>query len=237
MEKQPSVFITGGSKGIGLALAQQFAQGGYQVAICGRGVEDLKKAIASLETRNGIEHHYFQADVSRPEEIKKLVGLVRTKIGTPSVLINNAGVFIPGKIQEEEDADFFTQINTNLVSTYLITKGFLTEMIERKKGSIYNVCSTASITPYINGGSYCISKYGQYGLTKVLREELKEHRIRVTAVLPGATLTSSWSGTELPPERFVDPEDLARLVFEVEQKPATMVVEDLVVRPMDGDIV
>lgn len=220
-----------------MALAKQFAQGGYQVAICGRGKTDLEKALDSLAPVKGAEHLSFRADVSKQGDIVKLVDSVRTQLGTPTVLINNAGVFIPGRIQEEANSDFFAQINTNLVSTYLITKGFLSDMIQRKSGSIYNVCSTASITPYINGGSYCISKYGQYGLTKVLREELKEHKIRVTAVLPGATLTSSWSGTDLPPERFINPNDLAKLVFEMEQKPATFVVEDLVVRPMEGDIV
>src|SRR6478736_764760 len=98
-------------------------------------------------------------------------------------------------------------ITTNLYSAYHLSRALIGSMIERKRGYIFNICSTASITPYINGGSYCVSKYALYGMTKVLREELKEFNIKVTAVLPGATKTDSWEGVELPDDRFIKPED------------------------------
>jgi short-subunit dehydrogenase len=109
-------------------------------------------------------------------------------------------------------------------------------MIRRKGGHIFMMCSTASIIPYTNGGSYCISKFALYGMTKVLREELKEHGVRVTAVLPGATLTASWEGVDLPAERFMKPEDVAQAMFTAWSLSSQAVIEELLIRPQLGDI-
>lgn len=152
------------------------------------------------------------------------------------VLVNNSGLFIPGKITEEDDEALPFMINTNLYSAYYMTKAFVHGMIARRSGHIFNMCSTASITPYINGGSYCISKYAMLGMTKVLREELKEHNVRVTAILPGATLTASWEGVDLPPERFVKAEDVAMAVWNAYALSENSVVEELLIRPQLGDL-
>jgi short-subunit dehydrogenase len=90
--------------------------------------------------------------------------------------------------------------------------------------------------PYINGGSYCISKFALLGMTKVLREEMKEHGVRVTAILPGATLTASWEGANLPPERFMKPDDVAEAILTAYKMSDRSVVEELVIRPQLGDI-
>jgi short-subunit dehydrogenase len=127
-------------------------------------------------------------------------------------------------------------LDTNLKSTYNMSRLVIPDMKKQANGHIINICSIASVIPYANGGSYSISKYAQYGLTKVLREELKPFNIGVTAILPGATLTSSWSGTDLPKERFVDPKHVAALVFQCTIMSQISVVEELIVRPMAGDI-
>lgn len=127
-------------------------------------------------------------------------------------------------------------IETNLYSAYFVTKAFVGDMIRRRSGHIFTMCSTASITPYINGGSYCISKYALYGMTKVLREELKKHNVKVTAVLPGATLTASWEGVDLPTSRFIRPEDVANAIFATYQLSENAVVEEILIRPQLGDI-
>ena len=90
--------------------------------------------------------------------------------------------------------------------------------------------------PYANGGSYSISKYAMLGMTKVLREEMKQHGIRVTAVLPGATLTPSWAGVDLPASRFIKPEDVAESVYGTYSLSKNSVVEEILIRPMEGDI-
>ena len=109
-------------------------------------------------------------------------------------------------------------------------------MRELKRGHIFNICSIAGIQPFVNSGSYCVSKYALLGLTKVLREELMEHHVRVTAILPGATLTNSWSGTDLPKDRFVAPEDVASAVINCLRMTEGANVDEILIRPLKGNI-
>jgi short-subunit dehydrogenase len=98
------------------------------------------------------------------------------------------------------------------------------------------MCSIASFQAYRNGGSYAISKFALLGFSKCLREELKEHRIRVTAIMPGATRTRSWEGAGLPDERFIPVEDIAHAVYATYALSPQSVVEELIIRPQEGDI-
>ncbi|MEQ8575130.1 MAG: SDR family NAD(P)-dependent oxidoreductase, partial [Fulvivirga sp.] len=117
-----------------------------------------------------------------------------------------------------------------------LTRGLIHGMKEKRAGHIFNMCSTASFVPYVNGGSYCISKFALLGMSKVLREEMKEHNVRVTSIMPGATLTASWEGVELPEERFMKPEDVADAVFNAYSMSDRTVIEEIVMRPQLGDI-
>jgi short-subunit dehydrogenase len=109
-------------------------------------------------------------------------------------------------------------------------------MITQGSGYIFNICSIASIQAYAHGGSYSVSKFALLGFTKSLREELKPHNIRVTAVLPGATLTQSWAGVALPAQRFMPAEDIAQSIFDIYNLSPRTVVEELILRPQLGDI-
>jgi short-subunit dehydrogenase len=127
-------------------------------------------------------------------------------------------------------------METNLYSAYHLTRQLIKQMMARNSGYIFNICSIASLVAYPNGGSYSITKFAQLGMTKVLREEVKEHGIRVTAVMPGATLTASWAGVDLPAERLMKPEDVAEAVFSAFSLSKQSVVEEIVIRPQLGDL-
>lgn len=227
MEKKRIAVISGGTRGIGRALVDRFLDEGFQVFTSAR------KAVEA--DREGL--HIYQADLSVKEEVAAFGAWLSTQCEHVDCLINNVGTYIPGQISTEEDGVFETQLNTNLGSTYHLTRAALPLVKSSERGYIFNICSTASIMPYVDGGSYCISKYAQLGLTKVLREEMKEYKVSVTAVLPGATLTSSWEGTDLPPERFIDPKSVAQLIWSTYQLQDSTIVEEILIRPMDGDIV
>ena len=152
------------------------------------------------------------------------------------VLINNAGVFVPGQVHNEEEGMLEKMIDTNLYSAYRLTRGLVQGMIDKKSGHIFNICSTASFMPYVNGSSYCISKFAMLGMSKVLREELKEHNVRVTSVMPGATFTASWEGVDLPEERFMKAEDVAEAIWQAYVLSKRTVMEELVLRPQLGDL-
>lgn len=234
---QKYILVTGGTKGIGRAIIEKFAAEGFHIITCSRKESDLKKLKLDVQQKYTFSDvHYRVADLSDPLALKDFLNYVHSLKVKIDVLVNNTGVFLPGKIHDEPDSVLKHMIETNLYTAYFVTKSLVGDMIKRKSGHIFNMCSTASITPYINGGSYCISKYALYGMTKVLREELKEHHVKVTAVLPGATLTASWEGVDLPASRFIKAEDVANAIYSAYQLSESAVVEELLIRPQLGDI-
>ncbi|MGB1039058.1 MAG: SDR family oxidoreductase [Bacteroidia bacterium] len=219
--------VSGGTKGIGKEITKAFLEAGMKVYISARSKDE------SFEHKNLVQ---YAADMSSKSDVQQFAEFIQKNENQVDILVNNVGVFIPGKLMEEEDGIYETQINTNLSSTYYLTRNLISSIRKSSSAYIFNICSTASITPYMNGGSYCISKYAQLGFTKVLREELKNENIRVSAVLPGATLTNSWAGTDLPAERFLDPASVAQLILTASQMPQNLVMEEILVRPMEGDL-
>jgi short-subunit dehydrogenase len=234
---QKYILVTGGTKGIGRAIIEKFAAEGFHIITCARNEKDLSQLKLEIErTYTFSRVYWFVADLSRQTEINAFVTYVTGLKVKIDALVNNAGVFIPGEIHKEDDQALKYMIETNLYSAYFLTRGLIKDMIRRRKGHIFNICSTASIVPYTNGGSYCISKFALYGMTKVLREEMKQYGIKVTAILPGATLTASWEGVDLPADRFMKPEDVAITVYTAWSLSKNTVIEEILVRPQLGDI-
>ena len=153
-----------------------------------------------------------------------------------NILVNNAGVFLPGEIVNEEDGALEKMIDTNLYSAYHLTRALLPEMINYGGGHIFNMCSIASFMAYPNGGSYSISKFALLGFSKVLREELKGKGIKVTSVMPGATWSASWEGVDLPESRLMQPTDIAKVIWNALEMSPSTVIEDIVLRPQLGDL-
>lgn len=230
------IVVTGGTKGIGKAIIQRFAEEGFLIATCARSEKDLTTLREEVSEKYNQKIHTYAADLSKKDKAKDFIEFIRM-IGRPvEVLVNNTGVFIPGLVHEEEDGTLEKMINTNLYSAYHISRGLIPQMKKERRGHIFNICSVASLKAYPNGGSYSISKFALYGFSQALREELKEFDIRVTSILAGAVLTPSWDGVELPEERFMKPSDIAETIYATYQLSERTVVEDIVLRPQLGDI-
>lgn len=233
------VVVTGGSKGIGCAVVLRFAQAGYEIATCARSSADLATLTTTIAANvPGATLHALPADLSQAADCTRFVAFVQA-LGLPvAALVNNTGAFVPGRLQDEpaDGSQLRQMLAVNLLSAYDITLGLLPGIIAQGEGHIFNICSTASIVAYPNGGSYGIAKHALYGFNRNLREELKSQGIRVTAVLPGATLTASWAGTDLPTERFIRAEDVAEAIFAAFQLSPQAVVEELLIRPQLGDL-
>lgn len=231
------IVVTGGSKGIGKAIIDVFAGLDFDIITCSRNEKELAVLKKQVELKyTGCTLYYQKADLSQKGQVKSFIDFIENISRPVDILVNNSGVFIPGDIHSEPEENMELMINTNLYSAYYLTKGLIHNMIKRQKGYIFNICSTASIIPYVNGGSYCISKFALFGMTKVLREEMKEHGIKVTAILPGATLTDSWGNVDLPPERFMKPQDVAEALKSAWLMSDNSVVEEILIRPQLGDI-
>ncbi len=231
------IVVTGGSQGIGRAIVTKFAAEGFDVATCARHAGDLEVLKIQIEKTYPESNIYFlQTDLSVQSQVANFADFVLSLNRPIHVLVNNAGYFVPGEISTEPAGNLESMLGANLYSAYHMTRGLIAHMKNLKGGHIFNMCSIASIQAYKNGGSYAISKAALLGFSRCLREELKPFGIRVTAVLPGATRTRSWAGAGLPDERFISPDDIANTVFCANALAATSVVEEIIIRPHEGDI-
>jgi short-subunit dehydrogenase len=229
--------VTGGSRGIGRAIIETFARHGFDVATCARQEKEL--AVLREEVKkisSDVQVYTYVADLSQKENVNAFAEYIRSLSRPVDVLVNNAGYFVPGEITTEPDGTLESMIHANLYSAYYITRGLSGGMKNNKGGHIFNMCSIASFKAYPNGGSYAISKFALLGFSKCLREELKPFNIRVTSIMPGATRTRSWEGVDLPDERFIKTEDIAETIFNAWSLSERSVIEEIVIRPMLGDI-
>ncbi|MBP6812295.1 MAG: SDR family oxidoreductase [Saprospiraceae bacterium] len=229
--------ITGATKGLGRAIAEIFAQNGFDLCVCARTEADLEAMERDWAEQFPDQRlHTFSVDVSKKAEVREFGDFVRSIFPRLDVLINNAGLFLPGKISEEQEGSLETQLETNLYSAYHLTRSLLPIMIPQGRGHIFNMCSIASFMAYPNDGSYSISKFALLGFSKVLREEMKPKGLKVTSIMPGAAWSDSWAGVDLPFERLMQASDVAKAVWGCYDMSDAAVVEELVLRPQLGDL-
>jgi len=231
-----NILITGATKGIGRSIAEKFAAQGANIAFCARTEKDVKRLKELLSKKFSVKVIGVACDMAEKKQVKALASQVKKNWKQLDVLVNNAGIFLPGKVTDSKDAEMEQIMAANFYSAYFLTREMLNLMLPHRSGHIFNMCSVASLKAYPQGGLYAISKHALLGFSRTLREELKEHNIRVTTLLPGATYTSSWQSSGLPEQRFMDAKDLAQVVWDIYSLSERTVVEDILLRPMLGDI-
>ncbi|MFE3666898.1 3-oxoacyl-ACP reductase FabG [Streptomyces sp. NPDC059164] len=183
---QQVALVTGGTSGIGLAVAENFARQGHRVFICSRNAENVTETVGKLRAE-GYEVDGAAADVSRTEDVTRLVEAAVSRYGAIDILVNNAGRSGGGVTAEIADELWYDVINTNLTSVFLVTRAVLTlgGMRDKQSGRIINVASTAGKQGVVLGAPYSASKHGVVGFTKALGNELAPTGITVNAVCPG----------------------------------------------------
>jgi short-subunit dehydrogenase len=231
-----NVIVSGASKGIGRAIAEIFAANGHNIFICARGEVRLYQAMQELATRYpNVEVRAKPFDVSVQEQASAF-GNWCLSFGKPDILVNNAGVFEPGEVHSEADGVLERQLAVNLYSAYHLTRTIVPSMIAGGSGHIFNICSIASLAAYRHGGAYSISKFAMHGFHKNLREELKPHGIKVTALFPGAVHTDSWEGFDNSNARIMESGDVAKMIYTCTQLSPAACVEEIILRPQAGDL-
>ena len=229
--------ITGASKGLGKAMAERFAKGGYDLYLCSRDQWTLQSAQQELGARYpGVTIHSKSADMGVKEQVAAFGQWLLDAGAGVDVLINNAGVFLPGSVHNEAEGVLEQLMAVNLYSAYHLTRQLLPVMMARRAGHIFNICSVASLQAYPNGGAYSISKYALAGFSANLREEMKPYGIKVTTVYPGAAFTDSWAGSGVDPNRIMTAADVAGMVFAASELSPQATVEEILLRPQLGDL-
>ncbi|MCB9360498.1 MAG: SDR family NAD(P)-dependent oxidoreductase [Flavobacteriales bacterium] len=224
--------ISGATRGVGKALAIMLAKEGYGLALCSRSLSDLEELKVELESTFNVSIFIHQADLSIKEEALHFSRSIIDKFSKIDLLINNIGKYDIGRLTDSE-SDLELMLNTNLNAAYYITKLIAINMGNNNSGHIFNICSVLSLSPRVDAASYTISKHALKGFNDVLREEMREHNVKVTAIYPGSINTSSWEGIIAPKEKFVQPEDIAETVKTCLHISKNANIEEIVIKPLD----
>ncbi len=235
MLKDKVSIITGASRGIGRATAVAFAQASAKVVLASRTQHDLE-TVANLIRAEGGEALVVPTDVTQAEAVETLVNRTLQAYGQIDILVNNAGTGVFEPIVDS-DPEVWTQvIASNLKSTYLCSKYVLPSMLERQSGQIINVLSIAAKVAFKASSAYCAAKAGALAFTKVLADEVRDQKIRVTAISPGSVDTPFWNEIEGHPELnlMLKPEHVAETILFVATQSAGMVTDEVVVTPPLG---
>ncbi|MBM4158931.1 MAG: SDR family oxidoreductase [Ignavibacteria bacterium] len=236
-KKSRVVWITGASTGIGKETAIEFSKAGYIVVATGRRKSRLVNLVSEIKFAEK-EASAFVCNVASERSVHSVVKRIRERYGKIDILINNAGVTIFRTLLETKALDFDTIINTNLRGAFLCTKAVLPMMIKSRSGHIINISSTAANTTFPLSSVYSASKAGLIAMSNSLREEVKKFNIKVTNVIPGPVETPMWDARSRQRyhNRMMTPKDIARLICQIAAQPKKVVIEQLQIRPIKGDI-
>ena len=231
-----NIIITGASKGIGKAIAEKFASENNRLLLCARNESVLKETTAALQVQFPMaEVKCMVADLSEKKDISAFAAWC-LQHEAPDVLVNNAGRYIAGNVIDEPEGNLEKMMESNLYSAYHLTRKLVPAMIKNGSGHIINICSVASLHAYQGGGGYSISKFALNGFSLNLRNELKPHGIKVTAVFPGAVFTDTWGNYDNSNNRIMEAEDIATMIHAATKLSAQAVVEEMLLRPQLGDL-
>jgi short-subunit dehydrogenase len=231
-----NIVITGANKGIGKAIAVQFASCGHNLFLCARDLDQLNETALEIQAKfPSVKIKVKSVDLSDKEQVISFADWCLHH-AVPDILVNNAGAYLPGNTIDEPEGNLELMMNTNLYSAYHLTRKLLPAMIKNGCGHIFNMCSIASLHAYDGGGGYSISKFALNGFSKNLRHELRSTGIKVTAVFPGAVLTDSWGNFDNSNGRIMESDDIASMVLTASNLSPQAVVEEIVLRPQLGDL-
>jgi 3-oxoacyl-[acyl-carrier protein] reductase len=206
-------FVTGGSKGIGLAIARALVADGMKVAITGRDAARLSAARPSIEAAGPGSVETLQADVRRYDEVEAAIGATVARFGGLDILVNNAGVGIFAPVATMTRDEWLEVIDTNLTGVFNACHAALPHLRSRRGGFIINISSLAGKNPFVDGAAYCASKAGLNAFSEALMQELRHDDIRVSYVMPGSVATGFSSGDETKGADWkIAPEEVAEVV-------------------------
>lgn len=230
------VWITGASSGIGRAAAIEFARVGANVCATSRRASELQRLNTELnQEKLGVD--IYPCNIASAANVDQTVKKIFAE-NQIDCLINNAGITSFKKAESNSIQEINDIINTNLLGSIYSIKYVLPHMIEQGSGTIINVLSIVTKKTFTHSSAYAASKMGLLGYTNSLREEVRKYNIRIINVVPGATDTSMWS-TEVRKnntDKMMKAEDIARLIVWLYLQKGNMVTEEIIVRPITGDL-
>jgi 3-oxoacyl-[acyl-carrier protein] reductase len=226
--------VTGGTRGIGRAIAEMLLAEGAVVVVCSRWPDSVTKAVSEMEARWAGKVKGKAADVSEYEQVRALFEFMARENGGIDVLVNNAGVATFGKVSRITLEEWDKMIGTNLTAAFYCSREALSMFEKRGGGYVVNISSLAGENAFAGGAAYNASKFGLNGFGEALLLDTRYDNVRVTTVMPGSVATEfgkSAGGGALGEDWKVHPEDVAEVVRMLLQMPERTIVSQVEIRP------
>jgi NAD(P)-dependent dehydrogenase (short-subunit alcohol dehydrogenase family) len=225
-------FVTGGSRGIGLAIARALMAEGAQVAITGKSAAHLSAARVELERAGPGKVETLQADVRSYADVSRAIGAASARFGGLDVVVNNAGVGIFSNVADMTPDEWNEVIDTNLTGVFHVCHAAIPHLRRRGGGFIINISSLAGKNPFTAGGAYCASKAGLNAFSEALMQEVRYDDIRVSYVMPGSVATAFSSGEASKGADWkISPDEVADVVLNLLKHPARSLPSRVELRP------
>jgi NAD(P)-dependent dehydrogenase (short-subunit alcohol dehydrogenase family) len=223
--------VTGGTKGIGYAIAESLLRGGAKVFVCGRSESDLAAALSTLRADGEIDG--AAADVRDENDVRKLLTACESRYGGLDILVNNAGIGIIGKTVEEMSGDEFRQtLETNLFGVFYACHHAIPMMKRRGGGYIINISSLAGQNAHPRMAAYNASKFGLNGFSEALMQEVRADNIKLSYICPGSVNTYFGGDTPSDDKAWqLQPEDIAQTVIDLLEMPKRALPSKIEIRP------
>lgn len=220
--KNKNVMVTGATRGIGYAIAQEFAKAGANLAVCGTNEEAVRKAVEDL-SKTGVKVYGQKVNVASAQDCEDFVANAVKELGSLDVLVNNAGITKDNLTVRMSEEDFDAVINVNLKGTFLMSKAALKVMFKKRAGNVVNISSVVGEMGNAGQANYVASKAGIIGMTKAMAKEFGSRNVRVNAVAPGFVRTAMTDALpedvkakaleNVPLKRFAETQDIAKAVM------------------------
>ena len=223
-----TAFVTGGSRGIGLAVAKALLAQGAAVVITGTDQDRLDAAAASLASDKALA---VRCDVREYAEVQTAMSNAVQRFGGIDILVNNAGVGVFKPVAETSVEDWHRVLDTNLSGVFFCCHAVMPHLRARRGGWIINISSLASKNAFVNGGAYCASKAALNAFSEALMQEVRYEGIRVSYVLPGSVNTGFGDLSNTKSEWALQPDDVATVVVDLVAHPSRSLPSRVEIRP------
>jgi NAD(P)-dependent dehydrogenase (short-subunit alcohol dehydrogenase family) len=227
-----AAIVTGGTRGIGRAIAEALAREGLNVCVGARSIDEVKQTVRELESVGDVSATGAACDVRVYEECEALVAHAVEELGGVDVLVNNAGIGLFKPVEETTAEEFRAVLETNLFGVFHCCRAALPVLKRRGGGYIINISSLAGANPHPSMAAYNASKFGLNGFSEALMQEVRHDRIKVSYVMPGSVNTE-FGGDSVSEEKAwqLQPEDIARAVINLLQHDERSLPSRVEIRP------
>jgi 3-oxoacyl-[acyl-carrier protein] reductase len=219
--------ICGATGGIGRAIAYKFAKESSDLILLGTSEKKLKQLSDNIRKLHNVEIRYFICDIDKIDTIQNTISQICNIYKSIDILINASGIFTIGEINRSTEKDFYECLNVNLILPYFLSKGLFKPLSSNSGGTIVNIGSSSSMNGFKNTAIYCASKHAILGFSRALNDEWKENGIVVQCICPGTVDTVMAEVLDQDKNTFIQPDDLANLIFNNSQLNKTMMVPEI----------